>query len=610
MVLDNVDNIEVFYPKEQDVPFGTTSAVLAVYLPQSHNGSILITSRSKDAAVRLVGGYKNIKEVNAMDRSQALRLLRNKLQDVSNEDGATDLLHTLDYIPLAIAQAAAYINRRARMTISGYLDEFRRNDRKKENLLNRDAGDLRRDNSASNSVVTTWQISFERIREERCSAADMLCLMSFFNQQGIPESVLLSHAKNIAEIGDEVDVENEFNEDLDILRVFSLVTETPNNDTYEMHPLVQFCTRVWLSSFSDVERWMLKFLSLMAREFPTGDFENWSKCQLLLPHVEPILESEPADDEALNEWAQVLNNTAWYLWKKGNYKTARNTAEKAVRVRERILGKDDPVTLTSISLLGLVLRDLGKYDEAEEMSRRALAGDEKVLGIDHPSTLNSISNLAFVLSKQSKYEECEELNRQALAAKEKVLGADHPSTLLSVTNLALVLETQGIYDESEALSRRALVSKEKVLGVDHPETLISVSNLALVLQSQGIYEESEALNRRALVSKEKVLGVDHPETLISVSNLAAVLSQQCKYEEAEGLHRRALLAREEVLGTEHPYTLASIYHLAFLLHLMKQLDGAAELYRRACSGYERTLGRNHPTAVMCFKHYADLKRDL
>lgn len=60
------------------------------------------------------------------------------------------------------------------MTISKYLD----------------AGDLRRDESASNSVVATWQMSFEHIREERPSAANLLLSISVFNPQGIPESVL------------------------------------------------------------------------------------------------------------------------------------------------------------------------------------------------------------------------------------------------------------------------------------------------------------------------------------------------------------------------------------------------------------------------------------
>lgn len=81
MVLNNVDNVEVFYPKQsrgQDSKSEHSSSIsspLAAYLPQSHNGSILITSRSKDAAAKLTGSYRNVKEVQVMDKGQALQFV-------------------------------------------------------------------------------------------------------------------------------------------------------------------------------------------------------------------------------------------------------------------------------------------------------------------------------------------------------------------------------------------------------------------------------------------------------------------------------------------------------------------------------------------------------
>jgi hypothetical protein len=155
------------------------------------------------------------------------------------------------------------------MTALGYLDEFRKNEKKRESLLNWDAGDLRRDLSASNSVVTTWQISFERIRQERPSAVDLLLLMSFFNPQGIPESLLRGYSKNKEETynrdkpNDKFNEEtynrdkpnDKFNEDYDRLQAFSLIVVTADNNICEMHALVQFYTQVWLSSSGDVWRW-------------------------------------------------------------------------------------------------------------------------------------------------------------------------------------------------------------------------------------------------------------------------------------------------------------------------------------------------------------------
>ncbi|KAH6870948.1 hypothetical protein B0T10DRAFT_533703 [Thelonectria olida] len=237
MVLDSVDDVNLFYSSSSSGRDETRP--LAVFLPKRRNGTILVTSRSMDAAEKLTGGHK--------------ALFRNKLQGDFDENAAADLLHALDYIPLAITQAAAYINRRApRISVKTYLDAFRESDKKKGSLLNSDAGDLRRDETVSNSVVMTWQVTLEQIRRERPSAADLLSLMSFFNPQGIPEL-----------------------DDLDVLRGYSLVSVTATWDVCEMHSLVQFCTRAWLSVVDDVERWRQRpFLEPSKK--PAGRRGYWS----------------------------------------------------------------------------------------------------------------------------------------------------------------------------------------------------------------------------------------------------------------------------------------------------------------------------------------------
>ena len=87
MVVDNVDDVETFFPKSSE----SSSPSLATYIPQSRNGSILITLRNKDAASRLAGGLKNTKEVQIMDESQGLQLFRNKLHEATKDEGAADL---------------------------------------------------------------------------------------------------------------------------------------------------------------------------------------------------------------------------------------------------------------------------------------------------------------------------------------------------------------------------------------------------------------------------------------------------------------------------------------------------------------------------------------
>jgi tetratricopeptide (TPR) repeat protein len=610
MVVDSVDNVETFFPSrehQQDEAHVSLRPSLATYLPQSHNGSILITSRSKDAAVRLAGGYNKIKEVLAMDEDQGLQLLQNKLQDQPNKESAVALLRALDYIPLAITQAAAYINRRMHMTTASYLAEFKKSNMKRKNLLDWDAGELRRDRSASNSIVTTWQISFEQIRQERPSAADLLSLMSCFNPQSIPESTLRIHNRAAAVIAGtwaEDEADSAFDQDLDTLQAYSLVAATADSNECGMHALVQFCTRVWLSSCGDIEHWEQRFVALMAQELPTGNYENWEKCQQLLPHVERLFHTRPATDNALKAWTQVLTNAAWYLWMRADYSIAQQLAAKAVAASETAFGLQNAQTLTSIAVLALVLRYQGKYNEAEKLNRRALEGYEKEWGVHHPSTLTIVDNLAAVLRYQGKYDEAEKLNRRALEGREKELGVHHPHTLTSVNNLAGVLQYQGKYDEAEKLNRRALEGYEKELGVHHPDTLMGMSGLASVLRFQGKYDEAETLNRRALEGYEKELGVDHPDTLTSVSNLAVVLGYQGKYDEAEKLNRRALEGKEKDLGVHHPSTLASVGYLAGVLQYQEKYDEAEKLNRRALEGYEKELGVHHPDTLTSVNNLA------
>ena len=77
----------------------------------------------------------------------------------------------------------------------------------------------------------------------------------------------------------------------------------------------------------------------------------------------------------------------------------------------------------------MVLRAQGKHEQAEETHLQALMLKETVLGKEQPSTLTSMNNLATGLGDQGKYEQAEEMHLQALRLRGTVLGKEHPDTL-------------------------------------------------------------------------------------------------------------------------------------------------------------------------------------
>jgi hypothetical protein len=91
---------------------------------------------------------------------------------------------------------------------------------------------------------------------------------------------------------------------------------------------------------------------------------------------------------------------------------------QTLELRERVLGKEHPDTLTSLVTLALAL---DSHEKAEEMLRLALELHKKVLGKEHLDTLETMNSLAEVVDRQSKHEEPEMMHRQTLELKEKVL---------------------------------------------------------------------------------------------------------------------------------------------------------------------------------------------
>jgi tetratricopeptide (TPR) repeat protein len=536
MVLDSVDDINIFYGTEEKGKRTATAAeekrALWTYLPQSPNGSILITTRNKELAFRLTGSWSNIIEVGPMDHDHALALITTKLGGQSDVDAATGLAEALEYMPLAISQAAAYIQQRApRTSVRKYLEEFRKSERKKSSLLNHDVGDLRRDGSASNSVITTWQISFDYIRSKRPSATDLLSLMSFFDRQGILEALVRpmdqdescnskSNSDNES-IGSSETSNSAFEENIATLRNYCLVGINETGDVFEMHGLVQLSTRKWLDVHKETEKFKTQYISRMAQAFPTGNFENWRACQMLFPHAEKATDYHPIDKESLKEWALLLDNAGWYSRGQGRYAIAEMMLKMSQDTRKTVLGPDHPNTLTSMSNLASTYWNQGRWKEAESLGLQVMEASKTVLGPDHPNTLTSMGNLASTYWNQGRLKEAESLGVQVMEASKTVLGPDHRDTLTSMGNLASIYWDQGRWKEAESLELQVIEASKTVLEPDHRDTLTSIGNLASTYWDQGRWKEAESLELQVMETSKTVLGPDHPNTLTSMGNLAS-----------------------------------------------------------------------------------------
>jgi len=601
VILDNADDPRVLLGTPYTCQQADKSAFNARLdcIPPSDNGQLLVTSRTAEAAKQLVD-WKDIIAVGPMEESQALSLLRNKIGAGYVEQHALELARELDFMPLALAQAAAYICQSAgRCTIQRYLGKLKHCDVSDESVLDVDERDLRRDRESNSSIMLTWQISFDHIRDVNPSAADLLSLMSFFDRQAIPEELLHKRSSGDAAtsgclIHQSVDLEK----DLAVLRSYFFVEQNTDPTSFRMHRLVQLATKKWLKARGQLEYWASQFVSNMNENFPVNsyEFKSWGTCQSLFPHAVAVLDADVTDRKAVLMQAELLLRSGRYAMAKGAYSHAQKMLERSYHARKDILGERHPETLRSMSSLARTHADQGQWLRAQQMWLEVLERRKEVLGTDHSDTLVSMGDLANALVSCGRPDEAEKLQLEVLEKSKSRLGEEHEDTWTIMNCLAYTYSTQGRYEEAERLYAEVISKREKTLGESHPSTLRSKGGLASTFFEQGRHEEAGRL-KAELVEKEKaVLGEEHPYTLMSMEALAWVYMKQGRWKESEDLQLTVIEKRKMVLVQGHPLTLDSMATLAYLLRALGRRKSALDLMSSCVDLSPHVLGPDHGDA--------------
>ncbi|KAF8533194.1 hypothetical protein BDD12DRAFT_947879 [Trichophaea hybrida] len=576
-----------------------SSASVKEYIPVKR-GTILFTTRDE----RLIGhaslSAKAGVQLREMSNKDALETFAQLLGDSgaavrTHAEASRQLLGLLENLPLAIAQAAAYI-RETRMKLPKYLEMFK--EYQQDFLTDPLPRAIENDGLASRAVMTTWKITVEKIERENHISIKLLQLISFFNHEEIPEE-LMEHAEFFENQGPKF-----FTDALKPLINFALLY-CIESSIYRLHRLVAFWIRVQMDSKDQQEKQerletaVSSIYNILPRE-PQSDLR---KCTRLLPHAVATLEHCRGDLE-ISSCLDLQELVGIVFWEKGDYSSALKWYQRALDGREKILGRDHPDTLTTVNNMALVFDKQGEYIKALEWYQRVLDGREKILGRDHPHTLTTVSNMALVFGNQGEYIKALEWYQRALDGWEKILGRDHLDTLTTVSNMALVFGNQGEYIKALEWYQRALDGWEKILGRDHPHTLTTVSNMAGVFGDQGEYIKALEWYQRALDGWEKILGRDHPHTLTTVSNMAGVFDNQGEYIKALEWYQRALDGREKILGRDYPHTLTTVNDMAGVFGNQGEYIKALEWYQRALDGWEKILGRDHPHTLTTVNNMA------
>lgn len=541
MVIDNVDDETAFF-REKCQNRKTPSQLI----PRCPRGRLLFTSRTSDVAFDLASPATPIC-VDFLTTEEGLGLLRKRLGPDPPEAHLIELLSELGHIPLAITQAISFILKR-RMSVEQYLKVYRAGDESRSRLLSHQFLEHGRQEQTMESVARTWQVSFDWIQKHHPKAAQILCLMCFYQHHSVPEQLLRS---------DDID-RFEFEDSIAALQAFSFLDVNKAGNVYSTHRLIQIATKLWLEQKGPamLERSAFQALELVTSRFPPPDQDlannYWEDCQTLLPHSDIVLQETFTINKRESDLVKsklLIHIGKCLSWAEDNAVDSLKCFETSHGIRIKYLGTKHPDTLKSMGFLFwsrvyfyrlhlLEYTHQGTYD----LGRMLLDLRREVLGPHHPDTIDVLSDFATFLPRMEEYEEAETLQREALKLSAEVNGPRHSETINCMGNLANLLEEMGSFEEALELAAEEINIRIESLGAESRVVLVRKDTLALCLGRLGRMDECLTMYREIMTLKGKVFGLGHPETLHTAKNLATALL-------VDGRHVEALDVLDLVLST-------------------------------------------------------------
>ncbi|MCJ1263726.1 hypothetical protein MMC22_003596 [Lobaria immixta] len=628
MIIDGADNLGTFFISSGDKQPGEVRAAESIlstglgrYVPTCLHGKVLITTNNKSAAESLADPG-HVSEVHPMNKQYACALLRKYLTEGEStstsikihpeswrNDDLDKLASQLDYLPLALVQAAAYIRMNS-LSVTGFLELIASDQSDLPGILELDLQGHGGFDDLSQAFMSTWKVAFNQIEAQCSPASNLLSVMAFYEAKRIP-NYLISHF--------HTDISQSSSRALDTLLAYSFITKDSENETISMHRLAQLAMRKRLSASNSEQKWADEALSLISQNFPGGEYESWTMCAALMPHALKVLRSElygPAEARPLGTLQSKISR---YYLRRGFYQQAEIWSRNALDNMILVAGVEQKDVFSIKSDRVIVLMRLGAFEEAEDLAQEVWRGRRSMLGAKHEDTLQILETLGLVYQAQGRYAEGETAVRKILKSLDRSLEADDIQILAAKQRLGSILRHLGRYREAEEYQRAAFHGCEKILGPRHPDTLKAHWSLGQTLHAWGMYAEAEKIDMDTwtLQKRDDVLGPDHPETLKSLWGFANNLQAQFKFSAAEA-HRRELYRRAILLvGSTHIYTLIAGSSLASCLVASnmyayqpssERLAEAEDLYRVTLTARKASLRVDHPDTLAARTDLATVQR--
>jgi len=414
LIVDNADGMDVLEGSDGE------QGILD-YLPESESGLTVFTTRDKQTADALASNsIVDVEKLGLVTASHLFKKMLTRKDLVYDETVIDELLQELDRLPLAITQAAAYVNCNP-ISVEGYLSLLRSTERDLIFIMSKEMRDRTRYKHTANAVAKTWLVSFEQIVRQDADAADLLRYMSCIEWKAIPRSILPA-----------IEPEARMTTAIGTLWSYSFITTRNDSKTYDMHRLVHVAARVWLQQKGLTVETQKRALQHLSDIFPSDEHTNREIWREYIPHAVRIRDVKAC--EHIDVRGKLCLQVGRCLRVDGRIQDAVGWLKESRDLRAG-LSEDHPDRLISQGVLAIAYQANGQVKDAVRLLEHVVAIHKQVMAEDHPDRLASQHNLASAYQANGQVKDAVQLLEHVVAIHKQVLAEDHPDRLASQHSL-------------------------------------------------------------------------------------------------------------------------------------------------------------------------------
>lgn len=580
-------------------------------LPQERRRyRILATTHNQQIATEIASS--RVVVLGELDEESAVGLLYNELENkalLKDRSTTTALLDQLAYLPLAITQAAVYLNENPALLLSEYLHSI---GRKESEAIGFPSNNFRGDCDQidmADAINTTWFDSFSQLQAINPSAADYLKVMACVDSQDIPIAILpplhdLLEASKAREL----------------LQNFHFLDKRTTVDSlFRLHPIVRMAARSWMRQSHEFEKYQQKVVARLEELLPDSCDDNRELWRQYLPHVMFVLKGRLV--QVGTEYNDLPWKTAHYLWNNGRFKEAQTISIDFMIQRREKYGDQDHSTLAYMSWVAYTFSELWQWQMARELEMHVFAARKQLLGIEHTDTISSMAHLARIYAAEGQWSRAEEMHLQLMDISKQQSHTDNLIVLELLSEVATTFRMFRKRKEELAIRLYAFKAHEHLEGY-HPDTMAKNHEMALAhyaYSSAGMENAKEIFgriiemwrggqtnDRSARAIDEQTFGPNHAVAMASIECLARIHEDQRDWDKAEKVQTTAIESYREVLGSQHPYTLNAISQLARIYQRQDRWDEAGALLSEIVEASRSDQFLNYPSIWQNMFDLADI----